>query len=124
MCDLRNPTQPKPTPPIRNLSYRHSIDTLINPLNPLCTIYRHKRRHRARHFLALRRGLVLRHLHGLHARAEAHSRICLRQTTGHTAPDAGEEVRGAGCFGVVFGFGGDEEEDGTLWCWLRSRPRG
>lgn len=52
--------------------------------------------------------------HGFHARAEAHGGVCLSDAAGHAARDAPDEVGGSEGFGVVFGFGGDEEEDGAL----------
>ena len=57
---------------------------------------------------------MLRHLDGLHARAEPHGRVGLRQTTGHAADYARAEVVGAEGFGIEFGFAGDKEEDGAF----------
>ena len=51
---------------------------------------------------------------GFHAGAEAHCGIGLGDAAGHAAGDAAEEVGGAEGFGVVFCFGGDEEEDGAF----------
>ena len=50
----------------------------------------------------------------LHARAEAHGRVRLCQTTNHTTGDTRNEVIGTERLGVELGLGGDEEEDGTL----------
>lgn len=55
--------------------------------------------------------LGLGDLHGLHAGAEAHGGVGLRDAAGDAAADAGGEVAGAEGAGVVFGFRGDEEED-------------
>jgi hypothetical protein len=38
----------------------------------------------------------------------------LCHASSYTARDAGAEVVGAECAGVVFAFGGDEEEDGAF----------
>lgn len=51
---------------------------------------------------------------GFHAGAEAHGGVGLGDAAGHAAGDAPNEVAGAERFGVVFGFGGDEEEDGAF----------
>ena len=51
---------------------------------------------------------------GFHAGAEAHCRVCLGDASGHAARDTGDEVIGSEGFGVEFGFGGDEEEDGAF----------
>ena len=50
----------------------------------------------------------------LHAGAEAHGGVCLRDAPDHPATDSGEDVCGAEAFDVVFGFGGDEEEHGAF----------
>lgn len=57
---------------------------------------------------------MLGDLDRLHAGAEAHSRVGLRQTTGHTTRNARREVTSAKGLGVVLGLRGDEEEDGAL----------
>ena len=62
-------------------------------------------------------------LDSLHARTEAHCGISLGQAAGHTAGDAGCKRREAGGFGVVFGFRGDEEEDGTFGGGFNPGPR-
>ena len=59
----------------------------------------------------------------LHAGAEAHGGVCLGHTAGHAATDAADEVRGAEGFGIVFCFGGDEEEDGTFGGGFDPSPR-
>lgn len=65
---------------------------------------------------------MLRDLHRLHARAEAHGRVRLRQPAHHAARDAANEVVRAEGFRVVLGFRGDEEEDGALGGRLDPRP--
>ena len=57
---------------------------------------------------------MLGHLDRLHARAETHGSVSLRETTCHAAGDSRGEVAGAEAAGVVFGFAGDEEEDGAF----------
>lgn len=51
---------------------------------------------------------------GFHASAEAHCSVCLGDTSGHATRDTADEVIGSEGFGVEFGFGGYEEEDGTF----------
>ncbi len=53
-------------------------------------------------------------LDGFHAGAEAHCGVCLGDASSHSAGDAADEVIGSEGFGVVFGFGGYEEEDGAF----------
>ena len=53
-------------------------------------------------------------LDGFHASTEAHGGVRLGDTAGHSTRDTADEVIGAEGFGVVFGFGGYEEEDGTF----------
>jgi hypothetical protein len=57
---------------------------------------------------------VLRDLDRLHACAETHSGIGLRETSRHSTRYTSDEVGGAERLGVVFSFRGDEEEDGSL----------
>ncbi len=111
---LRDPAQPKPAPPVRHLPHRHRIDALVDPRETLPPVDIHKRGDRAGDFNPALRGAVLGHLHRLHAGAEAHGGVGLRKAAGHAARDAGGEVAGAEGLGVVFGFGGDEEEDGAF----------
>jgi hypothetical protein len=66
---------------------------------------------------------VLGDLDGLHAGAEAHGSIRLRNTTGHTTADSTDEVTGAQAAGLVLGLGGDEQEDCTLGGCLNPGPR-
>jgi len=109
-----NATQPKPRPPIGNLPNSNSINSLINPPNPLSAINPHESSKRARRFNPRFHGLVLGDLDGFHARAESHGRVGLCETARHAAADARDEVGGAEGFGVEFGFRGDEEEDGAF----------
>lgn len=65
---------------------------------------------------------MLGDLDRLHARAEAHRRIRLRQAAHHAARDAADKGRGAEVACVKLGFGGHEEEYGTLGRGLNPRP--
>ena len=57
---------------------------------------------------------MLRDLDRLHASTETHCRVGLCNTTSHATADATHEVAGPERLGVVFGFGGDEKEDGAF----------
>ena len=100
--------------PVGRLADRDGVDALVDPPDPLLAVDVGKGRPRARGLYALRRQLVLCDFDRLHARAEAHSGVGLCDAASHAAQDAGGEVVGAECFGVVLGFGGDEEEDGAF----------
>ena len=50
----------------------------------------------------------------LHAGAETHCRVGLRNAASHAAADSADKVTGAKGFGIVFGFRGDEEENGAF----------
>jgi hypothetical protein len=58
--------------------------------------------------------LVTGDLDGLHAGAESHGCVGLSYTTDNTSGDTGKEGLGAERAGIVFGFGGNEEENGSL----------
>lgn len=57
---------------------------------------------------------MFRNLDCLHAGAETHGGVRLSHAAGHATGDAADEIGGAEGFCVVFGFGGDEEEDGAF----------
>ena len=51
---------------------------------------------------------------GLHARAETHCGVGLREAADHAARDTGDEVVGTEGLCVEFGFRGNEEKDGAF----------
>jgi hypothetical protein len=66
---------------------------------------------------------VLGDLDRLHAGTETHGSIGLSDTTSHTTADTTDEVIGTEALSVVFGLGGDEEEDRALGGGLNPGPR-
>jgi hypothetical protein len=66
---------------------------------------------------------VLGDLDRLHAGTETHGSIGLSDTTSHTTADTTDEVIGTKALSVVFGLGGDEEEDRALGGGLNPGPR-
>jgi len=58
--------------------------------------------------------LVTGDLDSLHAGAESHGGIGLSYTTDNASGDTGKEGLGTEGASIVFGFGGDEEENGSL----------
>ena len=66
---------------------------------------------------------MLGDLDGLHAGAETHGGVGLGYTTSDTTDDATTELAGTGAASIVFGFGGDEEEDGALGGSFNPSPR-
>lgn len=111
---LRQSTQPETAPPVRRLPYRHRVHPFVDPPYPLLPVNIHERLERPRRLDPGGRDLVLRDLHRLHAGAEAHCGVGLRDAAGHAAGDAGDEVGRAERARVVFGFGGDKEEHGAF----------
>lgn len=111
---LSKSAEPEARPPVRDLAYRDGVDAFVDASDPLGSVDGHERLHRAGHLLARRRGLVLRDLDRLHARAEAHRGVGLRETAGHAARDAADEGGRAERLSIILGFGGDEEEDCAL----------
>lgn len=111
---LGDPTQSESRSPVRDLPHSDRIHTLVDPANALGTVNPHERRNRAGRLHAGRRDLMLGDLDRLHAGAEAHGGVGLRKPASHAAADAGNEVGCAERLGVVFGFGGDKEEDGAF----------
>ena len=111
---LRQPTRPEPASPICRLPYRHRIHPPIDPAYPLFPPNIHKRLPRTWRLDPLGCDLVFCDFDGLHAGAEAHCGVGLGNAAGHAAGDAADEIGGPEGFGVEFGFGGDEEEDGAF----------
>jgi hypothetical protein len=112
--NLRNTAETEPRTPVGDLSNSNSVDTLVDARNTFAAVDVHESSHSTGSLSTRLDGLVLGHLDGLHACAEAHGRIGLRQTTSHATNDAGAEVVGAEAAGVVLGLGSDEEENGAF----------
>lgn len=108
--------------PVGHLADGNSIHTLVNTTNTLTAINIHEGGPGARGFLAGRRHLVLGDLDRLHAGAEAHGGIRLRNTASHAASDASSEIAGAEGAGIPLRLGGDKEQDGTLGRSLNPGP--
>lgn len=102
--DVRDTAQTESRTPVGDLSDSNGVDTLVDTGDTLATVDVHERGHGARSLGARLDGLVLGHLDSLHAGAETHGRVGLRQTTSHATNDAGTEVVGAEAPGVVLGF--------------------
>ena len=100
--------------PVGHLADGDGVDTLVDATDALAAVDAHEGRPCA---LGLHAGgghLVLGDLDRLHAGAEAHGRVRLRNTTRHTADDATAELAGARVPRIVFGLGRDEEKHGAL----------
>jgi len=121
--DLRDTAQPESASPVSDLPHCNSVYALVDASDSIFAVNIHEGRHRAWDLLAARGSLVLRHFDRLHARAEAHSGISLGQPTRHTTTDTRNKVGGAKRLCVVFGFAGDEKEDGTLGRGFDPSPR-
>lgn len=112
--NVRNTAQTESGTPVGDLSHGNGVDTLVDTRNTFAAVDVHESRHGAGSLSAGLDGLVLGHLDGLHACAETHGCVSLRQTTSHATNNARAEVVGAEGLGVVLGLGSDEEEDGAL----------
>jgi hypothetical protein len=119
---LRQATEPKSRAPVSHLPDRDSVDTLVDTLDALLAVDIHEGGEGAGGLDTCSGQLGLGDLHRLHASAEAHSRVCLRNTTQDASTNTGGKIIGAEGTGVVLGFGSDEEEDGTLSGGLNPRP--
>lgn len=112
--DVRDAAETEPAAPVGDLSDGDGVDALVDAADALAAVDVHEGGHGAGGLAAGLDGAVLGHLDRLHARAEAHGRVGLRQAARHAADDAAAEVVRAEALGVVLGLGGDEEEDGAL----------
>lgn len=111
LCKTR---QTKSGTPVCDLSNGHSVDTLIDTSDTLFSVNVGKGLESARRLDALGGKFVLGDLDRLHAGTETHGSVSLRKTTGHTTYDTGSEVPCAEGLGSIFGFRGDEKQDGTF----------
>lgn len=113
-ASFRNTGQPETRSPVGDLAHRYGVDTTVDTAETLRAPNSHKGLDRTGRLCARGCDLVLGDLDRLHAGAESHGGISLRKTTGHTSRDTSDEVGCTKRLGVVFGFGGDEEEDSAL----------
>lgn len=120
---LRQAGETEPGAPVGSLANGNGIDTAVDTTDALPAVNVREGREGARGLDTLRGHLVLGDLNRLHAGTEAHGRVGLGDTTDHTTGDTAEEVVGADPAGLVFGFGGDEQEDGALGGGLNPGPR-
>lgn len=100
--------------PVRHLADGDGVDSLVDALDALLPVDVHEGGKGALGRDTCCSQLRLGDLDGLHAGAETHGRICLRNTTHDTSTDTSSEITGTEGACVVFGFGGHEEEDGAL----------
>lgn len=120
---LRDTGQTKAGTPVGDLANRNGIDTTVDTAETLGAPDAHEGLKRAWWLRAGSCNLVLCDLDCLHASAEAHGGIGLRKTTCHSTRDTGKKVGSAERLGVVFGFRGDEEEDGSFGGGFDPGPR-
>ena len=111
---LRETAETEARAPVGHLADGNSVDTLVDAADTLLAVDAHEGSPGARDLLTGGGHLVLGDLDRLHAGAEAHGGVRLRNTACHAANDATAEVAGAQGAGIPLSLGGDEEEDGAL----------
>lgn len=109
--------------PVGSLANGDGVDTTVDTADTLLAIDVHERGKGAGGLDAGRGHFVLGNLDGLHAGAETHGGVGLGDTTSHTTGNTTDEVVRTQGAGLVFGFGGDEEEHGALGGGLNPGPR-
>jgi len=109
--------------PVGGLTNSHGVDTAVDTTDTLLAVDVHEGRKGAGGLDTGSSHLVLGDLDCLHASTETHGRIGLGDTASHTTADTTDEVIGAKAPSVVFGLGGDKEEDGALGGGLNPGPR-
>lgn len=109
--------------PVGSLANGDGIDTTVDTADTFLAVDIHEGREGAGGLHTGGGHLVLGDLDGLHAGAEAHGSVGLSDTASHTTADTGDKVIGTEGAGVVFGLGGDEEENRTLGGCLNPGPR-
>lgn len=100
--------------PVGHLADGDGVDALVDAADALLAVDVHEGGEGGLGLDARRGQLVLGDLDRLHAGAETHGGIGLRDAAGDTTEDATAELVSTGGAGVVLGLGGDEEEDGAL----------
>lgn len=108
--------------PVGHLANGDGVDTTVDTADTLTAVDVHEGGPGALGSLAGGGSLVLGDLDRLHASAEAHGGIGLRDTTGDTTGNTTDKLGTASGAGVVLGLGGDEQEDGTLGGSLNPGP--
>lgn len=106
--------QTKARAPVGDLADRDGVHTAVDTANTFLSPDVHERLHGAWGLHPGSRDLVLCDLDGLHASAETHGGIGLREASNHTARDTGDEVGGTEGLGIELGLGRNEEEDGSF----------
>lgn len=109
--------------PVGSLANGDGIDTTVDTADALLAIDIHEGREGAGRLNSGGGHLVLGNLNRLHAGTETHSSVGLSDTASHTTTDTGDKVIGTEGAGIVFGLGGDEEENRTLGGCLNPGPR-
>lgn len=118
-CDTR---ETEARAPVGHLADRDGVHTTVDTADTFLAPDFHKCLHGTRGLHASRGDLVLRDLDGLHAGAETHGGIGLRETSDHTARDTCDEVRGTEAFGVKLSLGSNKEKDSALGGCLDPSP--
>ncbi|KAB8339217.1 hypothetical protein FH972_022151 [Carpinus fangiana] len=111
---LGDSAQPETRAPVGDLAHGNSVDALVDAADALGAVNGHEGLDGAWGLHAGGGDLVLCDLDGLHAGAEAHGRVGLRQAADHATCDAADEGGGAEGACVVLGLGGDEEQHGAF----------
>lgn len=107
MCkrkNVRDTAQTESGTPVGDLPDGNGVDTLVDTGQTLTAVDVHESGHGAGCLGASLDSLVFGHLDRLHASAETHGCVGLRQTTSHATNDAGSEVVGTEAPSVVLGF--------------------
>lgn len=100
--------------PVGHLANGDGVNTLVDTADTFTAVDLHEGLEGRLGLNTTSRELVLGDFHRLHAGAETHGSIGLRNTTGHTTDDATSKFGRAKATGVVLGLGGDEEKNGAL----------
>ena len=107
MCkrkNVRDTAQTESGTPVGDLPDGDGVNTLVDTGQTLTAVDVHESGHGAGCLGASLDSLVFGHLDRLHASAETHGCVGLRQTTSHATNDAGSEVVGTETPSVVLGF--------------------
>lgn len=92
----------------------NGVDTFVNSPDTFLAVDVHEGGHGTVRLDSGFRHVGLGDFDGFHTGAETHGSIGLSNTTCHSSGDTSGKFTGAEGAGVPFGFGGDEEEDGTF----------
>jgi hypothetical protein len=111
LCQTR---QAESGAPVGHLADGNSVDSFVDSADALLAVDVHECGKCAWGLDACLCELGLRDLDCLHAGAESHSGVCLCNSSQYSSADSCCEIAGAEGSGVVFAFGGYEEEDGSL----------